>query len=248
MAASIARAAQKIIRSTIRVLVRRILQTMRTLLCLTLIALTPHTAEPSCMQAQLTSQVLTRRDTRLPIDGGVLVGYTYATGNDIDRDDTWTGSVALTRVQLAPGLSVFRPAAKATSFKLTTKAGKDRGSFTLDPKSAATTMTAPNPKLLTSKTTEGFRSMTTTTTLKLNAAPPADAVAIIAYDDQHKALLYAGLPDTHDKLLEFEIDSTGGHCGTPKPVGEGALAGKITFAYVDAFGRLSPTSTAVTMR
>ena len=221
---------------------------MRTLLCLTLIALTPQTAEPSCMQAELTSQVLTRRDTRLPSDGGVLVGYTYATGNDVDRDDTWTGSVGMTRVQLAPGLSMFRPASSATSFKLTTKAGKDRGSFTIDPKSAATTMTAPNPKLLTSKTTEGFRSMTTVTTMKLGAAPPADAVAIIAYDEQHKALLYASFPDTHDKLLEFEIDRTGGHCGTVKPTGQGVLAGKITFAYVDLFGRLSPTSTAIAAR
>src|SRR5450432_2576152 len=99
---------------------------MRTFLCLTLIALTAHTAEPSCMQAMLTSQVLTRRDTRLPIDGGVLVGYTYATGNDIDSDETWTGSVAMTRVQLAPGLSMFHPASNPKGlFKLTTKSGKE---------------------------------------------------------------------------------------------------------------------------
>ena len=198
------------------------------------------------MRLELTSQVLTRRVTVLPSDGGVLVGYTYASGGDVDLDDTWIGSVALTRVQLAPGLSVFRPPAKTTAFKLKTKAGKDHGSFTVDPKSVANTMTAPSPKSVTSTTTEGHRSTTTISTLKLGAAPPADAVAIIAYDEHGKSLLFASLPDTHDKLLELEIDRSGGHCGTAKPQGQGGLVGKLAFAYVDAFGRLSPQSVAIT--
>jgi len=84
--------------------------------------------------------------------------------------------------------------------------------------------------------------------LTLTAAPPAEAVAIIAYDSDGKAQLFSTLPDTHDKLRELAIDTTGGHCGTPKPEGHGSLFGKVTFAYVDAFGRLSAKSAAITVK
>ena len=85
----------------------------------------------------------------------------------------------------------------------------------------------------------------TATTLHLTAAPPADAVAIIAYDANGKALLFATLPDTHDKLRDLVIDESGGHCGTPQPPNHSGVAGKVTFAYVDQFGRLSPQSKAI---
>jgi hypothetical protein len=106
-------------------------------------------------------------------------------------------------------------------------------------------MAAPVPKSIHDDTNTGHHWTTTTTTLVLGAAPAADAVAIIAYNDHKKPLLYAMLPDTHDKLLELEIDRTGGHCGSPRPAGQGALGGRVTFAYVDTFGRLSPQSAAI---
>lgn len=229
---------------------------MRKLLLLVALTLLPTPADASCAFVGMIPNVLTRRDTKLPADGGVLVGWT--SGNDNDGEPSsadpsevqWTATngkakVKLTRTQLAPGLSVYRPPANVTAFKLAGKT-KEHGSFTQEATSAPTAMPAPAPKAITSKTTEGFRSMTTTTTLKLSTAAPADAVAIIAYDDTGKPLLYSSLADTHDKILEFEIQQTGGHCGTPHPSGEGSLAGKITFAYVDAFGRLSPKSKPVT--
>lgn len=200
----------------------------------------------------MSPTVLTRRDTKLPADGGVLVGYSFAmddreNGNGPDPSDVkWTATdgktkITLTRTPLAPGLSVYRPPANVTAFKLSSKT-KERGSFTHEATSAPTAMAAPVAKAITSRITEGFRSATTTTTLKLTKAAPADAVAIIAYDDTGKALLFAALPDTHDKVLEFAIQESGGHCGTPRPNGEGAIVGTVTFAYVDAFGRLSPKS------
>jgi hypothetical protein len=257
MAASIAHASQKISISTKQLRERRILETMRKLLLLVALTLLPTPADASCAYVGMIPNVLTRRDTKLPADGGVLVGYAY--GNDDDggprgsadpSDVKWTATngkakVALTRTELAPGLSVYRPAANVRAFKLAGKT-KDHGSFTHEANSTPTAMPAPAPKTLTSKTTDSFRSMTTTTTLKLSTAAPADAVAIIAYDETGKALLYSGLADTHDKILEYEIYESGGHCGTPRPNNEGALVGKITFAYVDAFGRLSPKSKPVT--
>jgi hypothetical protein len=208
------------------------------------------------MQEEITPNVLTRRDLKLPADGGVLIGYTFATNSNAfeksgsdPSDVTWTATsgktnVVLTRTSLAPGLSVYRPPANVTAFKLANK-DRDHGSYTHEATSAPTAMPAPEPKAIKSKTESGFRSMTTTTTLKLVHAAPPDAVAIIAYDASGKPQLFAGLPDTHDKLLEFELDQTGGHCGTPHPNGQGSLAGKITFAWVDAFGRLSPQSKGI---
>jgi hypothetical protein len=231
---------------------------MRKLLLLVALSLLPTPVEASCAQASLMPQVLTRRDTKLPADGGVLVGYAYATG--ADREDSgpdpsdvkWTATagkakVTLTRTPLAPGLSVYRPPANVSAFKLANKT-KDHGSYTHEATSAPTAMAAPVAKAVTSKSVDSFRSMTTTVTLKLGTAAPADAVAIIAYDPAGKALVFAGLPDTHDKVLELELEQSGGHCGTPRPSGEGALAGKLTFAYVDAFGRLSAKSAPITAR
>jgi hypothetical protein len=256
MAASIAHASQKISISTKHLRERRILETMRKLLLLVALTLLPTPAEASCAYVGMSPVVLTRRETKLPADGGVLVGYVHSNDNDFEPDGPdpsrvkWTvtngkATVTLTRTQLAPGLSVYRPAAAVTAFKIAGKT-KDHGSFTHETTSTPTAMPAPVAKAITSKTTEGFRSMTTTTTLKLSTAAPADAVAIIAYDDTGKPLLYSSLADTHDKILEFEIYESGGHCGVPHPEGEGSLAGKITFAYVDAFGRLSPKSKPVT--
>lgn len=231
---------------------------MRKLLLLVALALLPSPADASCAYVGMTPLVLTRRDTKLPADGGVLVGYDY--GNDEDgahggsdpSDVKWTATngkatVALVRTQLAPGLSVYRPPANVGAFELAGKT-KTHGRFTHEAKSAPVQLAAPAPKAVTTSTTQGFRSMTTTTTVKLSAAAPAEAVAIIAYDAAGTAQMFTTLPDTHDKLLQFAIDTTGGHCGTPKPEGHGMLSGKVTFAYVDAFGRLSAKSAPVPVK
>jgi hypothetical protein len=230
---------------------------MRHVLLLALL-LEARPAAASCMQASLAPVVLTRRDTKLPADGGVLVGYTYATGEDREvtgpdpSDVTWTAiagkkTVVLARTQLAPGLSVYRPAAGVTGFTLVTKTGKERGTFTHDGAGEAA-MPAPKPRAVKTKSEHEVRWTNSETMLTLDAAPPADAVAIIAYDDHHKALLFATLPDTHDKLRELAIDHSSGHCGTPQPPEHGYVTGAVTFAWVDAFGRLSPASKPVTVQ
>ena len=230
---------------------------MRKLMLLVALTLLPTPADASCAYVGMEPVVLTRRDTKLPADGGVLIGYAYGNGEDgthgADPSDVkWTATsgkaaVTLVRTQLAPGLSVYRPAANVSAFKLAGKTA-EHGSYTHEAKSAPFQLAAPAPKAVSASTTEGFRSTTTVTTLTLTAAPPAEAVAIIGYDATGAAKMFATLPDTHDKLLEFVIDTTGGHCGTPKPEGYERPYGKIAFAYVDAFGRVSAKSALVAVK
>jgi hypothetical protein len=212
----------------------------------------------SCARAEFVPTVLTTRDPHLPGDGGVLVGYGYSTDHKLPEetgpdpsDVRWTAAdgkkpIALTRVALAPGLSMYKPAAGTTALVISSKAGNRIGAFTVDPKAAANTLAAPQPRQVKVVTTPSFRSTTTIATLTLKAAPPPEAVAVIVYRVDATgatALGFTGLPDTHDKLTSFEVSHTGGHC-SQAVAGEVSPEGgdKIAFAWVDAFGRLSPQS------
>lgn len=213
------------------------------------------------MRLEIKPQLLTLRDTRVPADGGIVVGYGYTSNadeleqtNSADPSDVaWTARdakkqpVALTRTMLAPGLSVLRPAAAVAAFSLVNKQGTQLGTFTHDGKPVA--MAAPQAKSVASETNVNPRWSATTATLTLTAAAPPEAIAIIAYASG-KPVNFTRLADTHDKDLELRIYSSGGHCGTEPPAGTSffSATGKLTFAYVDAFGRLSPQSTPVTAR
>jgi hypothetical protein len=197
------------------------------------------------MHAELNPALLTRRDTKIPADGGVLVGYGY-TNSDLERtgpdpsEVKWKASAKLARTQLAPGLSVYKTDAAKFTF--------GKSSFTHDGKTTALTV-APMPKSVRVKSEDNPRWSSSSATLTLATAAPADAIAVIVYDaDSKKALLFAGLPDTHDKELSFQIFESSGHCGTPRPPETGYVSAgsKLVFAYVDAFGRLSPQSKPIT--
>ncbi|MFT3693947.1 MAG: hypothetical protein QM831_12450 [Kofleriaceae bacterium] len=204
-----------------------------------------HAAAGSCAFLGMKGSVLTRRDTKVPADGGVLVSYGF--GNDREltpagedpSDVKFDTKSKLERTQLAPGLSVYKFSDKTLDLK-------KGGTFTHDGTAAAITV-APAPGKLTIKSEQSFRSMTTTAKMTLTAAPPAEAVGLIVYDDKGTALLFAGVPDTHDKLKEVALYTTGGHCGTPQPPNQGSMwnEGTYSFAYFDAFGRLGPKSKAV---
>lgn len=217
---------------------------MRHLLLLAL-ALEARPAAASCMRAELNPLLLTRRDTHLPADGGVLVGYTFTT-SDLERtgpdpsDVKWKTTAKVVRTQLAPGLSVYKTDAAAFTF------GKTK--FSHDGKTAAPTA-APQPKAVRVKSEHEVRWSTTTATLTLATAAPPEAIAVIIYDaDSKKPLMFAGLADTHDKDLSLQIFESGGHCGTntPPETGYVSAGSKLVFAYVDAFGRLSPQSKPIT--
>ncbi|GEM_PF-3381971 len=224
-------------------------------------------AAASCAHTAMKAVVLTNRDTHVPADGGVLVGYDYTTDSE-EFEHTegpeptavkWTARdaknkpVALTRTQLAPGLSVLRPADTATSFTLENTEGKTLKTFTHDGKPDP--LAAPQPKrikIVVTTSPNPLWGSSTTVTLELGVAAPVDAVAVILYNADSAtptAINFTELADTHDKALKLTVYSSGGHCGTSTPSTSYIMkGGKITMAYVDAFGRLSPQSKSIVAR
>ena len=210
----------------------------------------------SCAAPQFAPVILTTRDTHLPSDGGMLVGFMVGADRDEDSgpdpsDVKWAAnagkqSVTLTRVALAPGLSVYKPPATTSAFSIANKAGRLLASFTVDPNAAANKLAAPQPKSLALASTKGFRSTVSTATLALNQAPPPEAVALILYRvdaSGNTPLGFTRLPDTHDTLRSLEAARSGGHCNIDvRGYAMPTSGDKIGVAWVDAFGRLSPVS------
>jgi len=70
---------------------------MRLLALVLLVPFAPS-AEATCAQSMLVPDIATTRDTHLPADGGVLVGFTYATsnaepsGSDPSEATRWTAT------------------------------------------------------------------------------------------------------------------------------------------------------------
>ena len=216
-----------------------------------------------CISMGLQASVLTTRDTVLPPDGGVLVGYQSGRDNDDTSGDPsnqpgWTASegkatIALSRVSLAPGLSVYRPAAgTGGELILKDKKGTALGRFTRDPKAARSTLGAPRPKSLAVSVEQVRRGNRVHAVAHLLAAPPRLAFALIVYridKDSAKALSFVRLPDTHDELTELDVFEDAGRCGTlPQGSVPPAAGDKIGLAWADAYGRVSPISAPIVVK
>ncbi|MFT3693946.1 MAG: hypothetical protein QM831_12445 [Kofleriaceae bacterium] len=217
---------------------------------LLLLLLIPNLADAKCARPIIGSEIVSTRDTHIPADGGVLIaaGHTDEANASPKFDDPtdveWTANgKKLDRTVLAPGLAVLKGGG---NFTIKSKSGAALGTFTHDGKQASLAA----PKIASAKvvTSREVRWQTTTGTVTLKSAAPAEAVAIIVYDAD-KAISFGRLADTHDKDLSIVIYQEGGHCGIGIP-GQGTLllSQKVTFAYVDAFGRVSPKSAAVTVQ
>jgi hypothetical protein len=223
------------------------------------------TSDAKCARTELRPKVLTTRDRKLPDDGGILVGIenvVYSDTADHANGDpsvqpTWVAydgakHLGLTYVTLAPGLTVYKSTGKSTVV-LKTKAGTALGTFTHDPKAAANTMAAPEPidlVVASEPTMRGGRQRTAT--LRLKVAPPPAAAALVVYSAASKItvpLSFVTLPDTHDALLSLGVFDDAGKCGSVV-VGSQPPEGHqlIAFAYVDAFGRVSPVSASITAK
>jgi hypothetical protein len=228
------------------------------LLALAAILVAPP-VEAKCARNLAVPVILTTRDTKLPDDGGVLVGWAAsfddATGEmsaDPSDQPTWTATagktkVALTRVALAPGLSVYKVGGTGD----VTLAGKQPlGTFHHDPKAAASTMAAPALSSMVFVKQKAVRWAERTATAHFKSAPPAAAAAVIVYSvtaNGNTPIGFATLPDTHDTLTEVDTFHDRGHCDVildaARPPNPGE---KVVVAWVDSFGRLSPTSKPVT--
>lgn len=221
-------------------------------------------ADACCIMQPRSAVVLTTRDTKLPNDGGILVGWRYGGGSPMEADDesadssnqpTWkvkrskTKSIGLKRVSLAPGLSVYMPTAGKGGFDVVDGEGNLLGSFTRNAKATANALSAPVATSVKLWTAPDFRASDRHAQILLKSAPPTEAVAIIVYQVRKTGnvpISFAGLPDTHDKLTTLEVFQDAGRCGILQPGARPPNDGEtIAFAWVDAFGRRSPLSATI---
>ncbi len=232
-------------------------------------------AVADCAMPAYAGDVLTTRVTKLPADGGILVGWKYdaqatkTASGDASDQATWTisngkanGNLKLKRVSLAPGLSVYQPAPAPGTLTLADGKGTTLGTFTLDPKAAANAMTAPTVVSVALSETPSRRGSNRRVLATFKDAAPPEAVAVIVYQAPVKtkpvagntkqlaaapvAISFVRIPDTHDKLQELQVFNDAGHCGVLQPGARPPTANEqVTFAWVDAFGRRSPLSAAV---
>ena len=224
-----------------------------------LLALLPHAADAKCAWSIAVPDILTTRDTKLPDDGGILVGWKQETGDiedgrgQADPSDAqgWTATagktkVALTRTSLAPGLSVFKPDKFTGTLAVTSQAG-ELGKFTRDG-SGANKMPAPEVTKDVVSTTKGARWTDRHAVVTLKSAPPPEAMVLITFKGS-TPITFVRLSDTHDDVKTIETFEDRGHCGLVVDGSSPPAAGdKVTFAWVDAFGRVSPHSAAVVVK
>ena len=159
--------------------------------------------------------------------------------------------IKLTRVALAPGLSVYKPATAMGKLTLSNAKGKVLGTFSQDATVAQNTMPAPSLTTITLSSTPNFRGSSQHVLATVAGSPPPEAVAVIVYGigtakASPIALSFVRISDTHDKLLSFEVFEDAGHCGILQPGARSPVnKEKVAIAWVDAFGRVSPLSAPV---
>jgi len=220
-------------------------------------------AGAKCARITLEAQVLTHGGDVIPGGGGVLVGYSLSTdydatpkGGDPAYRDDWRFLVKKRKVkpkieQLAPGLAVLRPGAikgsKTISVALRDAKGGRVGTFKARSRKAAFTAAAPGVKDLTLTVSSGMRwGDEITATATLDAAPPADAVALIMYlgdKDDSPAISWVNVKgSTATSVVLFQSRS---HCGgNPEGMSAPRAADLVSFVWVDQFGRKSARSAA----
>ncbi|HPH66110.1 MAG TPA: hypothetical protein PLF40_10215 [Kofleriaceae bacterium] len=232
-------------------------------------------AVADCAMPAYAGDVLTTRVTKLPADGGILVGWKYdahattpASGDASDQP-TWTisngkanANLKLKRVSLAPGLSVYQPAPAPGTLTLADGKGTALGTFTLDPKAAANAMVAPVALSVALSETPSRRGNNRHVLATFKDAAPPEAVAVIVYQAPVQAksatakgaaattapvaISFVRIPDSHDQIKEVQVFRDAGYCGVLQPGARPPAANeRVAFAWVDAFGRRSPLSAPV---
>jgi hypothetical protein len=228
--------------------------------------LTPASTTAKCARAEVVPALLTTRDTKLPADGGFLIGWTRtvdanavtSAGDPSDQPlaaKTGTQPVSLKRVALAPGLSAYFPATFRGALAVELPGANSRpaqpfGSFTRDGDAKPVAMPAPAAVTVALSQDKTARWQSRHAVVTLSAAPPDAARALITYvttAGKPVAVTFVTLADTHDTVKTIEAFEDAGHCGFVVAGSHPPAAGdRVTFAWVDAFGRVSPTSAPIT--
>ncbi len=225
-------------------------------------ALAPSTVSTAkCMRTELAPVVLTKADSKLPSDGGILVGWENSTTADETKGDPsvqagWTATAggkpaALTVTTLAPGLTVYTPA-KPVAGKYTLADAKHKGLVTVvlgtTPADAKTALAAPKVTHVVFYGQTGRNRFDTTSLVAAVESVPDAAVALIIYSQvgtSHAASFGLVAHDKQGATTVLVVPSQG-HCGR-LPAGTEAVpvGAKTTFAWVDAAGHVSPQSPAI---
>jgi len=189
---------------------------------------------------ELAPDVWTPNGAQLPRDGGVLVGWTYESRGTPHAE--WRYSEATTDDTLVPGVTVIRPKQRKGPFKITSKDGATIATFELG---KPTVVSLPAPIATTAQLSHAFdrRSRTTIVVADVADPPPADAFGVITYA-KGKAIDFARIEKDDGKHVALHRDP--GRCRFLPSGLEAPTAGsEVTFAYVDAFGRLGKASKPV---
>ena len=215
-------------------------------------------ATAKCQRTELGPVVLTKPDAKLPRDGGILVGWENSTTAEQTKGDpsvqpTWTAiangkPIALALTTLAPGLTLYTPAKPAVG-KLALADAKHTVLATVivggSPADAKTALDAPKVTHAFLKTfNEGRMHDQTSLTAAVESVPDA-AVALVVYSHigPAHAASFGRVPHDKQGATTVLVAASAGHCGRNPPDTEAALVGgKITFAWVDAAGHVSPQS------
>ncbi len=230
------------------------------LAAIAVLAMVPRDAGAKCARVEQVPLVLTTEGAKISADGGVLVGWQDTTDDvgptrgDPSSPAGWSGELdgkaaALARTQLAPGLGVYKPAQPARgALVLRDAKGAAQAHVTLGANHVA--LAAPKVSRVEAVTRKGFRGIDTDVIAYVDGVPD-DAVALIVSTtggDAHA--LSFGRP-AHDRqgATSVVVYAHPGHCGSlPNGTVAAARGDKVTLAWVDASGILSPASAAIAVQ
>ena len=209
--------------------------------------ISPGMAEAKCAMSHLRPQVLT---TQASAGGGIVVATEQVPYDVKDEGDavqpTWKlqigGATSVPKIDvIAPGLAVYRlPAAAgdATLLDGTTVIAK-----VTTIRTQPVQLVAPKVKGVRHEKTVGRRS-SAYTIVALDGAVPAGVVAMVLADTKGKARSF-GLVEAGAKEITVYAH---GRCGVvPNDSVESKPGDKVTLFWVDASGRVSPATKAVTV-
>lgn len=211
---------------------------------LALIALSAP-VDAKCMMMEAAPKLLTPANATIPADGGVLVQQELVhDAPQFDGDASIQPSWKLDIETLAPGLSVYRSKTKTIEIPTKKKATYKVGA------AAANPLAAPAPTSLTILSARGIRGNDEHSIIAAFPAIPAGAVAVVLYKlDGGKRIAQSwGLVGNGQDANSVAVYEAPGHCGwNPPGTTLPTVADKLALAWVDAYGRLSPVSGALTM-
>ncbi len=228
-----------------------------------LLLFVPATGRAKCAMQQLEHQVVTHAGDEIPAGGGVLVGWTTSTdwqkehpAGDPAAQASWRLRVGKRRVAttlevIAPGLARYRPTklqrGKAQRHDLLGAGGTKLGTFRFGNKRRAALGPAPGLVSVAVTHSRNGRSTSVLAVASLDAAPPADAYALVLRTVGGEAFAWGIVADRTASAITVFDDN--GRCDAHPPGMRAPSSGEqVEALWVDRFGRTSPASAATAAR